>query len=238
MASVIRAMTWNIESHANTHFNPGSVANVLNNQDPDIMGLQEVCRLTMEDLVKRLYGAGWAHRGRGQGRIYRYHAATIENLNCPATGVSPFGNAIVSRLALSNLTTQNLPFWKERRLIMGVDVGGLSFPVRAYCMHLSPGSLEDGVDQVTPAAKFAETHNARELIFGDLNYMPGKVAVREAFYGRFVEVDQATNRSTHGDSKIDYVFVSKQGFRITRSDVPNSRGASDHRPLWADLELI
>jgi endonuclease/exonuclease/phosphatase family metal-dependent hydrolase len=100
----------------------------------------------------------------------------------------------------------------------------------------------------SPAASRASARSAnhwsrsifpsRKLIFGDVNYKPGKVAVREAFYGRFVEVDQATNRSTHGDSKIDYVFVSKQGFRITRSDVPNSRGASDHRPLWADLELI
>ena len=71
MASVIRAMTWNIESHANTHFHPGSIANVVNNQDPDLMGLQEVCRLTMEDLVQRLYGAGWARRGRGTGHSGR-----------------------------------------------------------------------------------------------------------------------------------------------------------------------
>ena len=88
MASVIRAMTWNIESHANTHFHPGSIANVVNNQDPDLMGLQEVCWLTMEDLVKRLYGAGWARRGHGKGKIYRYHAATIPKIKCPATGVS------------------------------------------------------------------------------------------------------------------------------------------------------
>ena len=68
MAPVMRVMTWNIESHANPHFNPGSVANVVNNQDPDLMGLQEVCRLTMEDLVSRLYGAGWANRRRGYGQ--------------------------------------------------------------------------------------------------------------------------------------------------------------------------
>src|SRR2546423_13538623 len=119
MALPMRAMTWNLASPANPHFNPGSVAKVMNNQDPDVMGLQEVCRLTMEDLVKRLYGAGWASRGRGRGQIYRYHAATIASVNCPVTGVSAFGNAIVSRLPLSNLTTRVLPFWKERRPVTG-----------------------------------------------------------------------------------------------------------------------
>jgi endonuclease/exonuclease/phosphatase family metal-dependent hydrolase len=237
MAPVMRAMTWNIESHANPHFNPGSVANVMNNQDPDIMGLQEVSRLTMENLVSRLYGAGWPSRGRGHGQIYRYHAATIASIKSPVTGVSAFGNAIVSRLPLSNLTTRVLPFWNEKRLIMGVDVGGFSFPVRAYCTHFSPGSLEHGVDQVDPAAKFTDPDNAHKLRFGDFNYTPRNPTVRSAFYGRFTEVDDPTNRPTHGDAKIDYVFVSKRGFQIVRVDVPNSRSASDHRPLWADLEL-
>jgi endonuclease/exonuclease/phosphatase family metal-dependent hydrolase len=236
MATVIRAMTWNIESHANPNFNPGSVANVVNNQDPDIMGLQEVSKLTMENLVSRLHGAGWASRGRGQGRIYRYHAATIASIHSPVTGVSAFGNAIVSRLPLSNLTTCVLPFWKEKRLIMGVDVGGLRFPVRAYCTHLSPGSLEHGVDQVDPAAKFTDPDNAHKIRFGDFNYTPRNATVQSAFYGRFVEVDP-TNRPTHGDAKIDYIFVSKGGFQILKASVPNSRGASDHRPLWADLAL-
>src|SRR5438270_121376 len=114
-----------------------------------------------------LYGAGWASRGRGRGQIYRYHGATIPSVHCPVTGVSAFGNAIVSRLPLSNLTTRVLPFWKERRLIMGVDVGGFSFPVRAYCVHLSPGCLENGVDQVNPAARFTDPDDAHIVRFGD-----------------------------------------------------------------------
>jgi endonuclease/exonuclease/phosphatase family metal-dependent hydrolase len=236
MARVLRAMTWNIESHANPRFNPGSVANVMNNQDPDIMGLQEVSRLTMENLVSRLYRAGWAGRGRGQSRIYRYHAATIASISSPVTGVSAFGNAIVSRLPLSNLTTRVLPFWKEKRLVMGVDVGGCSYPVRAYCTHFSPGSLEHGVDQVDPAAKFTDPDHDHTIRFGDFNYTPRNASVQSAFYGRYAEVDPA-NRPTHGDAKIDYVFVSRRGFQIIRANVPNSRGASDHRPLWADLEL-
>src|SRR2546421_3421730 len=237
MALTMVVMTCNLESHANPRFNPGSVANVMNNQDPDVMGLQEVCRLTREDLVKRLYGAGWASRGRGRGQIYRYHGATIASVNCPVTGVSAFGNAIVSRLPLSNLTTRVLPFWKERRLIMGVDVGGFSFPVRAYCVHLSPGCLENGVDQVNPAARFTDPDDAHKVRFGDFNYRPDHSKVQSAFYRRFTEVDHPTNRPTHGDAKIDYMFVSTHRFQIRGVSVPNSRGASDHRPLWADLEL-
>ena len=238
MALTMRAMTWNLESHANPRFNPGSVANVMNNQDADLMGLQEVCRLTMEDLVKRLYGAGWASRGRGRGQIYRYHGATIPSVNCPVTGVSAFGNAIVSRLPLTNLTTRELPFWNEKRLIMGVDVGGLGVPVRAYCTHFSPGSLENGVDQVSPAAEFTDLDKGHKITFADFNYRPGNATVRSEFYGRFTEVDNPANqRPTHGTSKIDYVFVSKPGIQPSAASVPNARGASDHNPLWADLEV-
>jgi endonuclease/exonuclease/phosphatase family metal-dependent hydrolase len=120
---------------------------------------------------------------------------------------------------------------------MGVDVGGFSFPVRAYCAHLSPGCLENGVDQVSPAARFTAPDDVHKIRFGDLNYKPGNATVQSAFYGQFTEVDQPTNRPTHGDAKIDYVFVSTHRFQILRVNVPNSRGASDHRPLWADLEL-
>jgi endonuclease/exonuclease/phosphatase family metal-dependent hydrolase len=230
-------MTWNLESHANPHFNPGSVANVMNNQDPDVMGLQEVCRSTMEDLVTRLRNAGWARRGQGRGHVYRYHGATRVSVRCPGGAVSAFGNAIISRLPLGGLTTRFLPFWRENRLIMGVSVGGLPAPVHAYCLHLSPGSLEHRVDQVTAAAAFVAPGDERKLVLGDFNYRPENQTVRQTFYERFIEVDQEAGRRTHGDAKIDYVFVSKDGFRICRAHVPNSGAASDHFPLWADLEL-
>jgi endonuclease/exonuclease/phosphatase family metal-dependent hydrolase len=151
-----------------------------------------------------------------------------------------FGNALLSRWPLSDDRKLVLPHHSRYRDMQRIAVSATATtpvgPVRVYSVHLETFGGIASVDRQRQAAALIRDARPYErvIVAGDFNSR----VVGEVFewYGfRWVTRDLG---STISFFAWDHVFV--RGLPLARSGagiVRDNRGASDHLPVWAVLDL-
>jgi endonuclease/exonuclease/phosphatase family metal-dependent hydrolase len=205
------------------------VTETIRERMPDLLAVQEETPRMVEDLLMRLEG-------------YRYWTAPPEPQSASGLLVRKDRVAVLSR------TRVDLPF--DRAVtVLQVDVEGTVF--RVGSTHFTP--FEERLTARTASAEllaaWAEAVPSPLVVMGDFNSLPGDPALsvlagagfRDAFSPLDdVPVDMTTAVETPADTRgirLDYILLRGQ-WTVKQALIPSAHpGASDHKPLLADLTL-
>ena len=197
--------------------------------DPDILCLQEVPRRLWATRQVSAFatecGMYWSghHRGSGGTTIFtclRVRPATVEHHRLPVRlGVRRRGYAVVAV----------------------ASPGHLPLTVTSVHLSLDPGQRVRHTQQLL-AELAARTGDGRSLIAGDLNEEDSGRAFALLAQGHRLVTDGAlTFPVSNPDKALDVVFatpnvVVRPG-RPLDLDEADVRAASDHRPVWVEVEM-
>ncbi len=190
----------------------------------DVLALQEADEAAAER-VARLLGAG-----------HVYHASARH----PTTGRN-FGPALVSRWPIAEDRALPLaPAPRPRslpRIAVCATVTVRGRPIRCYNVHLSTlwETLPRGQDrQAAQVVEDAAASPDPVLVLGDLN----RRGAARVFTGGGYAWHTAGIGRTHLAWSFDHVFTRGLAVRAARAEaVPEALATSDHRAVWAELEL-
>lgn len=235
----LRVMSFNIQHGFNYKTKAGidfeTMAGVIRNLDPDIVGLNEV-------------------RGLGKTADYTAQAETIAAMigyhcyfgrSIYVGGTEPYGNAVLSKFPIVGTKIIRIPdpvprsSRVESRTITRAefelpDGGGFA----AYVSHFGL-SKEEHEHAVSTAITAIREEKLPFVLMGDFNMTPDNPLLA-LFFKELVSTSPYTDGkfsipSDAPDSKIDYIFASP-GITVTNADIPQIV-ASDHCPIYADIEL-
>jgi endonuclease/exonuclease/phosphatase family metal-dependent hydrolase len=233
----LRVMTYNIQHGAgmDQKLNLSRVAEVINREHPDLVGLQEVDR-------------GVERTGRIDEIALLAEATHMEyafayNLHYQG---GQYGVAVLSRfpiLALDHRLYDNRREARRRGFIrIVVSIGGQR--INFVTTHLDY-QYEDGrLFETEQLMKALDAVNGPLIIVGDFNDVPTGSSYK-LMRTRFADAWDASG-ATGGLSypadqpvkRIDYIFYPKaESFKVKRVWVVNAL-ASDHRAVVADLEMM
>jgi endonuclease/exonuclease/phosphatase family metal-dependent hydrolase len=238
----LRVLSYNIHKcigGVDRKYDPSRVVEVINNQAPDVVMLQEV-------------DAG-VRRSRGDKQVdlladmlgmkYRTWFPNVQ-----VRGGGEYGNAILARYPIIESTNIDLTtrFKKARSVLHGVvrvRHDDVDRTVHVYNMHLGLARYE----RKQQVARFLESHPFQQLhtetpvvVGGDLNDVYGglgELLVPAGFRGS--ENRPRTFPAWGPLRALDAIFVRGQldFLGLARCDSDLARRASDHRPLIADIRL-
>jgi endonuclease/exonuclease/phosphatase family metal-dependent hydrolase len=194
-------------------------------KDADLVCLQEMDARGVERLAQEL------------GYDYVYYPAVYH----PRAG-QDFGNALLSRWPVLEDRKIVLPelhrFRRMQRIAVGATVDVAGTAVRAYCLHLETTMAIEGPQrrrQVQAVLGDAAPY-PRVIVAGDFNNRNQVGALFTA-----AGYDWLTRRIGNTISlwSWDHIFTRGLPLRAPESVgvVKETRGASDHRPVWAELAL-
>jgi endonuclease/exonuclease/phosphatase family metal-dependent hydrolase len=212
------------------------IAKVIKQARPDLVALQEV-----DVGVKR---TNQVDQARELGRLTDMKSAFGKALN---TGGGAFGNAILSRWPVQNVTVHPLPRGAktEARTLLSVRVrprNGLPKLLFATTL-LGPESEQERILQMQEInRKLVPTRHVSSILAGDFAADPSDPPI-----GILLEKWEATGGAEpdptapakNPDRTVDYVMVSQpSGWKVVDVDVIDEPLASDHRPLLVVLEWV
>jgi len=184
-------------------------------------------------LLQEMDPAGVELVARGLGMNYVYVPSAIH----PASD-RDFGVAILAPWPVRDARKLPLPhshrFRKLRRAAAAAVVDTPLGEVRVYAVHLeTPFGASGRVrrDQVMTVLHAAEEGNAPVIVAGDFN---GRDAAETIARGGFEWLTREVRRTSRLFS-IDHILVRGlcAGAHPSAGKGPNTRGVSDHRPVWA-----
>ena len=191
----------------------------------DVIVLQEMNETAVREMAEALhldyvyYPGAWHPKARGN-----------------------FGNAILSRWPIANDRKILLPhpgrFRKMLRIAVGATVTVRGLPVRVYSVHLeTPGAISEPHRREQVAAILEDAGQApRVVIAGDFNNTGVVVdALTDAGYAW---ISRGVGR-TLGRFSWDHVFARglPAPSPAAAAVIRDNYGASDHKPVWAELRL-
>jgi endonuclease/exonuclease/phosphatase family metal-dependent hydrolase len=192
-------------------------------RDPDLLCLQEMDSRGVERLAAAL------------GYDYVYYPAAYH-----PKAHQDFGNALLSRFPLLEDRKIVLPernrFRDMQRVALAATVSIAGTPVRFYCLHLDTLSGIEGPQrrhQVEAVLADAAAY-PRVIVAGDLNN-------RNQVGALFTKAGYEWLTRDIGNTILlwswDHIFTLGLALRAPGSvgAVKETRGASDHRPVWAEL---
>jgi len=169
------------------------------------------------------------------------------------------GNAILSTMALDDLTAIELPFEGHRRVaiaasVEGVTSAGRPWRLRVCCMHLDHRSR---IARVFNSAGVGRLRQARALLdalpespavlAGDMNtwslfYTESVIELVQEAFGQPVELDDhnTIEARLRPDRRVDYMFFRLDPPCRGRYERLDHRYGSDHWPLigWVQLGCV
>ena len=226
----MRVVSWNIELGRNIAQAAAEIEASDRLRSPDVLLVQEMSPDSVAELAERL------------GLDVRFAAPAVH----PTTG-APFGNAVLSPWPMGDLTETVMPhtavvMGQERSVVSAVvTVDGVD--VVAHSVHLETVLLSTRrrVDQVGVVAKIADRHLLPSFAGGDFNAASSRSLKKfdEPLYS--VGFDRVTNGSMKSfkrfgrDFALDHLYV--RDFTTRAVGVEQVPRASDHQPIWAELEI-
>lgn len=190
-------------------------------------------------------------------------AAKQLGLHCayaPGYGLADGGShgvAILSRFPLTDLEVTELPYNdtvlnSARRVALGATVDAGSGPVRIYAVHLDNRiNPVERVQQLAPVLDAADQRDLPTVIAGDMNtssfkwigsLIPVPSSMQDDQLESFVRLRGFSTpvigsgaTSTWLGMRLDAVYT--RGVEVGAYHVEADVRASDHLPMWADLEL-
>ncbi|WPE23736.1 endonuclease/exonuclease/phosphatase family protein [Shinella zoogloeoides] len=240
MGRRLRLVTYNVHSCFGTdrRLDPGRIAEVIAECEADIVALQEV------DVARARSG------GIDQAESIAKHLSMVSHFH-PALHLEEerYGDALLTALPTRLVKAGGLPSRGEPRGALWVEVPAGEARLQVFVTHL--GLL--GAERVRQTEALIGPDwlgapmpgDARILFAGDLN-----AVTRSASYKLLVrrlkdaQVEaggriRPTFPSRFPLLRLDHIFVGEE-VRVHRTavhDTPLARRASDHLPLWADLEI-
>jgi endonuclease/exonuclease/phosphatase family metal-dependent hydrolase len=235
----LTVMTFNIASAVETDNDLDPIADAIQRQAADVAGLQEVDRSwsrsdsldQAQELALRL------------GMSFRFDPVVdCSTRDADGDGVCRYGTAVLSRFSMQAATARDYSLPRagaeEPRGLAEVGVNVLGRRLTVFNTHLSEVASARRA-QVQEILRVVRATRGPYIVMGDFNAKPnapeiGWMRRRLADAARLKRVQ----RPTVGNTRIDYVFVSK-GITVLSAHVPpaSSRRVSDHRPLIVKLRL-
>lgn len=232
----LRVLTYNIR-HALGEDNVvdlSRIAEVIKQTKPDLVALQEV-----DVGVKR---TNKVDQARELGQMTGLQSAFGKALN---TGGGAFGNAILSRWPVQNVTVHPLPRGAktESRIALSVRVrprNGLPKLLFATTL-LGPESEEERTLQLQEInRKLVPTRHVDSILAGDFAAEPADSPIGvllEKWEDTGGAEAEPTAPAKNPVRTVDYVMVSQpSGWKVVEVEVIDEQLASDHRPLLVVLE--
>jgi endonuclease/exonuclease/phosphatase family metal-dependent hydrolase len=216
------------------------IAAVIEDTNPDVIGLQEVDRHFGErsDFVDQ---ARWLADRLG------LHVVFGANLDLdPLTPGAPrrqYGTAILSRYRIREWRNTLLPRPEggEQRGLLEAVIKVRGVPVRAFNTHLQHNSQAERLAQVATIRSIVAQAQESVVLVGDLNATPDSpeiAAMTEDLVDAWAEAgegDGFTYDAQTPHARIDYVLTS--GDVVARTAAVVTSDAADHLPVVADLVL-
>ena len=229
-------------------------AKVIEAENPDLVGLQEVDYL--RERTGRLDQPGWTGRRLGM------HVAFVPALfGTPGrTDGDLYGVALLSRFRFDPAQVTRRPLFvpdpaayrpevpdrmNEPRVLMSVPVDAGGILIRVFNTHLA---LDAGVRERQIREVLEAVSAVREpmILTGDFNTEPEAPAIAP-LYAAFTEVmdaagvpREARNTTPAGLAPrkcFDHIFVSRHFRVLSARAIRDASLASDHNPIVADLEI-
>ncbi|GEK17966.1 endonuclease/exonuclease/phosphatase family protein [Cellulomonas persica] len=209
-----------------------TIATTIEAADPDVVLLQEVER-------------GWVLGGGTDMATWLAHRLDMTVEFAPAAD-RQFGNAILSRSALTDVAVHPLPYGagpQDRSALSATVTTAAGTPVRVTSVHLQhrEENTPTRLDQLAALAE-AEPVTGPSVLAGDLNAEPGWPEItllEDAGWVSAVDVagdpDALTSPSVVPTQRIDWVFGQQVTF--THAEVVSGVTASDHLPVVAHVAL-
>lgn len=223
----IRVLTWNVHSCIGTdrRFDPERVKAIIRSLDPDIAALQEVdSRRDLRDGFDLL------------GNILGNHRATVRTVQTPD---GDYGHMLLSRWEITTWMHHDLSFRRrEPRSLIEARIQTDAGPLSILAAHLGLNHGERR-EQAGKIVALAQADDLPTVILGDFNEPTGRGTAERMFGKIFRSVGRpATFPSRWPLFPLDRIWFEPS---LDLIDTGVHRGtapqASDHLPLWADLQL-
>jgi endonuclease/exonuclease/phosphatase family metal-dependent hydrolase len=231
-SGVLRVLTYNIHQglNADIYMDLEEIARVIENEDADIIGLNEVNR----GRANNGYADTLAFISRRLQMPYVYGANFVDG---------QYGNAVLSRYPIE--TWENRHYSTNTTEVRGllhavIDLGN-GREVNFFSTHLdhTGGPKNARAAQVLEAVEIIGTEWT--IFSGDLNAAPEASELQPLYQGAWVDalgvsgLDSAFTFWSDQRQRIDYVFFTPD-LQLMRAAVVETR-ASDHLPVVVDLRL-
>ena len=238
----LRVLCYNVHWALGTDgkYDVARLAKVINDTKPDLVALQEV-----DVGVRR---SGQVHEGRELAKLTGL-AARFGPTQHYQGGL--FGNAVLSRFPILDVEIHPLPYTESTpekttypRGAIAVTVKGPNEkPLRFISTHFQHNVAEDRLAEAKAVNSLFANEDSKTptILAGDMNAVPDAAPITELLKRWSNAIDKQatpTAPATKPRSRIDYIFYrSASNFRLIESKVIPESIASDHRPVFAILEL-
>ena len=211
------------------------IADVINSEKPDLVGLQEVDRG-----VKRTEGKDEIAE---LAKMTRMDYAFAHNLDFQG---GQYGVAILSRSLINHIDHRMYENKREaeRRGMLRIEVKLAGVPVNFVTTHLDYQYADGRLFEMEQLLKFLSDVKDPLIVVGDLNDEPNGSAYK-LITGSFQDAWVSTKAKSEGWSypadkpvkRIDYIFFrANEGLRSRKIKVIPTL-ASDHVPVLAEFEV-
>lgn len=235
-ANSVRLMSWNVmygRSHTGGGIDLGSLAAAVEAVDPDVLLLQEVSR-------------GWPIGGGADSLEYLSRRLAMPYVWSPAAD-GLFGNALLSRLPLTDVEAGRLPFVQgpmERSYVAATVRLADGGQLRVFNVHLQHRT-ENTPTRLVQSEALLDAWGGREhtVIAGDFNFWPSWPEARlwnDAGFGSAQDLAGQsaafTVPSDRPDNRVDWIFGTPD-LAFSQFQIVSQVTASDHLPLVVTVEL-
>ena len=245
-AEEIRVLCYNIHygQGVDGKYDLDRLAQVINAAKPDLVALQEV-----DVVVKR------------SGRVHQ--AQELAKLTKMSVRYGPtqhyqgglYGNAVLTRLPIQDVAIQPLPYTDSTPERVTYPRGAIAVTVRTpngvslrfVSTHFQHNLAEDrlaeakAINRLFAPAKSSDGSSLLTILAGDMNATPDSAPIAELkrhWVSTHKEPATPTAPSVNPRSRIDYIFYARnRGVKVREQQVIEESMASDHRPVFAVLEL-
>lgn len=220
-----------------THTDLEAIADVINREKPDLVGLQEV------DVYTNRSGK-YSHQAKDLAEMtgmYYCFAGAVER----SGGVQ--GNAILSKYPIKQAEIFKLPTPEESNgetrslAVVVIEIDGVN--IAFITVHLDHMSDENRGFQVTQMLEYIKKYDKYPIILsGDFNMKPDNKIFKliEQEFMMITKEPPFTFSSTNPKSTIDYLLLNKKAndlFEVLDYYTVDEQYASDHLPLILELSV-
>ncbi len=226
----ITVMTYNIQSgfSANNRFDLDRIAQVIEQQQPDVVVLQEVSR-------------GWLVTSSVDEVLWLSHRLNMNYAFGPNSDDGLWGNLVLSRAPITSVEkvqyteTQNL-----KRSVLQVQITTQAGDIWVLATHLDD-PRNAGAVRLAQANQLVNvwSHHSPALLMGDMNADSGDPVIQTFRAAGLIDLGQnlGPDQTTSSDGRrIDYIFSTPD---IGLSDIRALNvWTSDHRPVVARVTIF
>lgn len=201
------------------------ISEVIKRQNPDIVALQEVDSVTqrskMVDVTKKLATLT---------DMYGFFGAAIP------FDSGKYGVAILSKEEPISIFKRKLPGREEQRVLLIVEFDSFYFFVTHWSLN-----EEDRASSIKIINDIAMEIDKPILLAGDLNALPYSSEIIELSRSwNLLSCTDPTYPADNPNEAIDYIWGysdKKYLYDVLRSEVIVEKVASDHRPLFSEVQI-